>query len=381
MRIDKKYFIIGVLFGCLFPIMAIPFEFIISGLPFRLSSILQAHNQNKLLYMIDSAPLFLGIFAYIGGISQLKSQRLAEANQSLLSDSMKQTELIRDKKAFQDQMFEHITLGSQELFDSFASAQHKVEELQRIDYKIKEKNNAIGNVFVSFNQAMSAVEKGTYDIDHRVGELAELSSDLETQLKKTGDSQKLLHHGISQTLEIGDHVMKNAERTLNDIDGIMKLSSQIKMLALNASIEAARAGEHGRGFSVVAEEVGKLSTQTDLVLEEVIEAQDELIASTQKLKEQTLMLNEIIEDTVVVNNQGVVLLRNFSESMQAVKKSLNVLVESNAHQKDQFNAVNANSKDVLSSIELLEGGLERLFESINSQNSLAEKLLEEMTKQ
>ncbi len=42
---------------------------------------------------------------------------------------------------------------------------------------------------------------------------------------------------------------------------VENISDRIDLVALNAAIEAARAGEYGRGFSVVAEEVGRLSDQ------------------------------------------------------------------------------------------------------------------------
>ncbi|MDE6916668.1 MAG: methyl-accepting chemotaxis protein [Lachnospiraceae bacterium] len=68
------------------------------------------------------------------------------------------------------------------------------------------------------------------------------------------------------------------EAQSHKISGILQtidaISRQTGLLALNASIEAARAGEHGKGFSVVAESIGKLAADSSAATADI----DKIIA-------------------------------------------------------------------------------------------------------
>ena len=56
--------------GALFPLISTVFDLLVQGVPFTLSNALQLQRSQPLHWVIDSAPLFLGLFAGLAGRRQ-----------------------------------------------------------------------------------------------------------------------------------------------------------------------------------------------------------------------------------------------------------------------------------------------------------------------
>ena len=74
-------------------------------------------------------------------------------------------------------------------------------------------------------------------------------------LNMNADSVREDISGIVATIQ--EDLSRSLDTSTSVVSRINSVMSNMQMLALNASIEAAKAGVHGRGFSVVAEHLGK----------------------------------------------------------------------------------------------------------------------------
>jgi len=77
-----RYAIWGVVFGLIFPIGATLIRVAIAGLPISISSMLTVQSIDPLLWIIDTAPVFLGLFSTIAGRRQDSiNERMEELRQ------------------------------------------------------------------------------------------------------------------------------------------------------------------------------------------------------------------------------------------------------------------------------------------------------------
>jgi len=97
--------------------------------------------------------------------------------------------------------------------------------------------------------------------NEKYGSLKELSSQLEA-----------FREDISTTRESMGRIRASSAKSLESIASIKDISERTGLLAMNASIEAAHAGAFGKGFSVIAQEVRKLSETAQASSEQITDA-------------------------------------------------------------------------------------------------------------
>jgi methyl-accepting chemotaxis protein len=103
------------------------------------------------------------------------------------------------------------------------------------------------------------------------GGMNEVFDASKAELQRVVDSLREAFRKRDSAVQQVQVVTKHASALQGMVERVAQLAAKTDLLALNATIEASRAGEHGRGFSIVAEEVRKLSGQSRLTSREMTE--------------------------------------------------------------------------------------------------------------
>lgn len=211
---------------------------------------------------------------------------------------------------------------------------------------------------ISMNDFIDVIYTTVQESRQKASQAAEISNNAHENIV----NKKEKFEEITESLNYTSESLNTAKKSFVDLEGKTKtakslvekiehISAQTNLLALNASVEAARAGEHGRGFSVIAEEVRKLASETREVNKVISEIISEITNSVERAKTD---VNQVVEN---IESQSVEITNTIEDFG---------MIESVSKDSSEMSSwIANNSKEIEQSIYSVKEVIEKVSKSVD----------------
>lgn len=265
---------------------------------------------------------------------------------------------------------------------------------------------------------MNQITKGAEEEAFAIGKISNMMTESQEKLQDTyeqsksieiisNDVQILVNENGKDILDMKDNMtvissaVTEALRNVNDlskkmndinvfVSNISSIAQQTKLLSLNAAIEASKAGEAGRGFSVVAEEIRKLSDESNRIAEEIAYTISQIQSSAYDVNKIVQKGNEAVsEGSKVVDKLDKSIKRmieafgEMANNIQVEFESMNVITVLFKNIEEQLvsNAAimeehSTTTEEINSTINELNQRIEEISNIIKNIKELSDHMME-----
>ncbi|KYH28111.1 MAG: methyl-accepting chemotaxis protein [Clostridium thermopalmarium] len=190
-------------------------------------------------------------------------------------------------------------------------------EIKAIGIPVKDDNGSIVGSIVLVKSLKRYYEMLNLSrtLSHSLEEITKISSEVSSGIENTVNSNNKI---LSEL-----HEAENRAEDTNDVLSFIKnVAHQTNLLGLNAAIEASRAGEYGKGFSVVANEIRKLSNSSSESVNKINNILTQIKSSVNKISKSIMYTTDTFNQQLSEIQQIDAELQKLNSIAAILKKSM-----------------------------------------------------------
>ena len=314
----------------------------------------------------------------------------AEKLQTIVSSVMKSKNRLSSVEGDLKQSVDNTGCSITQILCNIESVSHLVESqadgveetagaVTKIADNINSLEHMIQNQAAGVSEASAAVEEMIGNINAVDSSIAKMSTEfnqLATEARNGIDKQSNVNDVIRM-------IASQSEMLQEANAAIAGIASQTNMLAMNAAIEAAHAGDAGRGFSVVADEIRKLSEtsseQSRTIgdeLNKIVTALESVVISSQDSEETFNNLSVRLSQTDEIMGQLREAMVEQQSGSKQILAALHTMNESTQEVRSASVEMASGNKTILQEIKMLQDSTSVIKNSMNEMTAGARTINE-----
>lgn len=280
---------------------------------------------------------------------------------------------LSESMNFDIQQLLWLSINNIKAFENLAKFFYKIQEYGEQNAASAEEITATMEEFVVHSDDLNNI---IFDAEAESNKSYTMLGENKNTLGSIQESMLDLTQSIEETSSSHQSLYRSSQEINKIIEYIQEISNQINLLSLNASIEAARAGDAGRGFSVVAQEIKKLSGETNMATEKIENVVNQIHKDINTTHGSIEKMIREVHQTEAIAKESSAVVSDIEQIINNIKNSFNDVKKISGRQLISAKEINGESRSTAAAVEETHNMLFELLKIVEMQQSKNKEIID-----